>query len=192
MEDLARVPTHISRVMYRHATARDVEAIAGLHADSWRRNYRGAFADAFLDGDVSADRLSVWSRRLTRPAPWSECTIVAECDGRVIGFAHTVLEEDPTWGALLDNLHVEHDQKGRGIGTRLMSQTAHTVIERTPGSGLYLWVLEGNRAAQAFYEARGGKCVGREVSEPPGGGIVIGLRYVWPDPSVLLGSEALR
>jgi GNAT superfamily N-acetyltransferase len=178
--------------MYRHATARDVEAIAGLHADSWRRNYRGAFTDAFLDGDVSADRLSVWSGRLTRPAPWSECTIVAECDGRVIGFAHTVLEEDPTWGALLDNLHVEHDQKGRGIGTRLMSQTAHTVIERTPGSGLYLWLLEGNRAAQAFYEARGGKCVGREVSEPPGGGTVIGLRYVWPDPSVLLGSEALR
>jgi hypothetical protein len=27
-----------------------------LHADSWRRHYRGAYADAFLDGDVLADR----------------------------------------------------------------------------------------------------------------------------------------
>jgi ribosomal protein S18 acetylase RimI-like enzyme len=177
---------------YRHATARDVEAIAALHADSWRRNYRGAFADAFLDGAVSADRISVWRDRLTRPARSNECTIVAERDGGVVGFAHTILEEDPTWGALLDNLHVKHELKGQRIGTRLMSETAHAVIEQTPGSGLYLWVLEGNKAAQAFYEARGGKCVGREDSEPPGGGTVTGLRYVWPDPSVLLVSEAVR
>jgi GNAT superfamily N-acetyltransferase len=177
---------------YRHATARDVEAISALHADSWRRNYRGAFADAFLDGDVAADRLSVWRDRLSRPARSNECTIVAEWDGGVVGFAHTILEEDPTWGALLDNLHVQHDQKGHGLGTRLMSETAYAVIKRTRGSGLYLWVLEGNTAAQAFYEARGGKCVGREDSEPPGGGTVTGLRYVWPDPSVLLVTEAVR
>ena len=48
-------------------------------------------------------------------------------------------------------------------------------------------MLEGNAAAQAFYDARGGRLVGREVTDPPGGGgTVVGLRYVWPDPSVLL------
>ncbi len=28
--------------------------------------------------------------------------------GGLIGFAHTAFDEDPTWGALLDNLHVAH------------------------------------------------------------------------------------
>ena len=59
-------------------------------------------------------------------------------------------------------------------------------MERTPESGLYLWVLEQNKPAQAFYQARGGSCAEREVSEGPGGGTIIGLRYVWPDPSVLV------
>jgi len=40
-------------VGFRPARASDSEAIAALHADSWRRHYRGAYSDAFLDGDVA-------------------------------------------------------------------------------------------------------------------------------------------
>src|SRR5207247_680761 len=155
--------------------------------------YRGAYSDSFLDSDVVADRLAVWSDRL-QPGRrrTNECTIIAESDGTLIGFAHTLLNDDPRWGALLDNLHVRHDLKGHGIGTRLMAETAQAVIERSPSSGLYLWVLDGNKAAQSFYAARGGTCVASKSSEAPGGGTIIGLRYVWPDPSVLLGQETSR
>jgi ribosomal protein S18 acetylase RimI-like enzyme len=169
----------------RPATSDDVTAIATLHAESWRRHYRGAFSDSYLDGDLLSDRLAVWTERLARPMP-DLCTIVAGHDGVVVGFAHTRLDDDPRWGALLDNLHVAHGFAGQGIGTDLMAETAAAVVERTPTAGLYLWVLEPNLAAQAFYEARGGRCVGREVSEAPGGGSVVGLRYAWPDPSRLL------
>ena len=180
-----------SRLAYRDATARDVEAIAGLHADSWRRNYRGAYSDTFLDGAVLADRLAVWTDRLGGQSQPNQSTTVAEQNGLVIGFAHTILDHDPTWGALLDNLHVTHHLKGHGIGTRLMAETARAVIERTPSSGLYLWVLEQNNAAQAFYQALGGIYVGRKESEPPGGGAVVALRYSWPDLSVLLRHKSL-
>jgi ribosomal protein S18 acetylase RimI-like enzyme len=189
MSELAEVSQQTGRITYRHATARDVEAIAELHADSWRRHYRGAYSNAFLDGDLVADRLSVWSARLTQTGQGDQCTIIAEQDGTIVGFAHTFLEYDPKWGALLDNLHVRHDLKRSGIGARLMAETARAVIDRAPSSGVYLWVLEQNKAAQAFYDAQGGKCVGREESEPPGGGTVVGLRYVWPDPSALLERE---
>jgi hypothetical protein len=54
-------------VQYRPATERDIAAIAALHADSWRRNYRGAYSDEFLDRDVFEDRRAVWSERLTQP-----------------------------------------------------------------------------------------------------------------------------
>jgi ribosomal protein S18 acetylase RimI-like enzyme len=175
---------------FRLAGPADAEAVANLHADSWRRHYRGAYSDSFLDADVVADRLAVWSERLREPDP-RVGTILAE-DGSLIGFAHTVLDDDPTWGALLDNLHVANVHKRRGIGSRLLTLTAKAVIERAERTGLYLWVLEQNVGAQAFYEARGGRCVGRGLASPPGGvasrltGSPAKLRYAWPEPAVLL------
>ena len=170
----------------RPADARDAEAIAALHADSWRRNYRGAYLDSYLDGDVVIDRLVVWCERITCPEVTFR-TIVAEYDGMFAGFAHVNLDDDPTWGALLDNLHVTHELKGRGIGTRLMEASARAVLDATPGAGLYLWVLDVNAAARGFYAARGGVEAGCEMRGPfPGGGTALGRRIVWRDPSVLL------
>jgi ribosomal protein S18 acetylase RimI-like enzyme len=174
-------------MQYREATADDVEAIARLHADSWRQHYRGAFSDAFLDGPVVGERRTVWAERLTLP-PSSRYTVVAEHDGVVVGFAHTVFDDDPVWGALLDNLHVVHDLKRQGVGRCLMAESAHVVVERRPGSGLYLWVLQQNIAAQAFYDAIGGTRVGEGATEPPGGGTAPTYRYAWPDPAALVCS----
>jgi ribosomal protein S18 acetylase RimI-like enzyme len=178
-------------VWCRLADADDASAIAALHADSWRRHYRGAYADSYLDGDVVADRLEVWSERLGQ-ADDRAFTWVAEGTGRLVGFIHTVLDAEARWGALIDNLHVTTDRKGEGIGTRLLSAAAEVVLERRPSSGLFLWVLEQNRAAQAFYRARHAACVERAPVQAPGGdatrlyGAPAKLRYVWSDLSVLL------
>lgn len=163
----------------------DIEGIATLHAESWRRNYRGAFSDAYLDNDVVDDRRRVWTDRLTQPNPRCD-TVVAESDGAIVGFVHTILDDHPTWGALLDNLHVAQGFKRNGIGTQLMARTASAVMARGIHKCLYLLVLEQNRSAQAFYEAHGGEYVGSESSEPAGGGTIVGLRYVWRDPAALL------
>jgi len=181
---------HDEWLRFRRACPGDAEAVAHLHAASWRRHYRGAYSDAFLDGDVIADRLAVWSQRLREDDP-SRCTILAEAGG-VVGFAHAVFDEDAAWGALLDNMHVADGHKRRGIGSRLLALTAEAVLDRPERTGLYLWVLEQNVDAQAFYEACGGECVGRDVVSPPSGmpgrltGSPLKLRYVWPKPSVLL------
>ena len=137
-----------SDVRFREAHPGDAEAIARLHADSWRRHYRGAYSDAYLDGDVVSDRLAVWTERLADDD--RRCTILAENDG-LVGFANTYFDDDPTWGALLDNLHVLANRKRQGIGTRLLAQTAQALVGRPQPSGLYLWVLEQNAEGQAFY-----------------------------------------
>src|SRR5438309_9761447 len=98
----------------RPAYASDAPAVAALHADSWRRHYRGAYSDTFLDGDVAADRLAVWTERLSQLGP-QRCTIVAEEADALVGFVHTVLDDVPAWRALIDNLHVPHSPKPRGI-----------------------------------------------------------------------------
>ena len=169
-------------VIFRPATAADADAIGLLHADSWRRHYRGAYSDEYLDGEVYADRQAVWRERLG-VADTSAVTVVAELSDVVVGFAHIVFDHDPTWGAMLDNLHVTYDLKRQSIGSGLMADSARRVLARDLPTSLYLWVLEQNTAAQGFYNARGGECVERRSREPNPG---FGLRYVWRDPSALL------
>jgi GNAT superfamily N-acetyltransferase len=172
---------------FRRAGPSDAQAVAELHAESWRRHYRGAYADAFLDGDVHADRLAAWTARLREPDPGSE-TIVAEDGEGLAGFVHTVFDEDPRWGALLDNLHVAQRRKRRGIGSGLLALSAQAALDRD--TGLYLWVLEQNADARAFYEARGGRCVERILVRSLSGapsrlnGSPGALRYAWSDPAV--------
>ncbi|MGO9344387.1 MAG: N-acetyltransferase family protein [Acidimicrobiales bacterium] len=173
---------------YRLATEHDAGGIATLHAESWRRHYRGAYLDSYLDGPVVDERRKVWASRLDAFSP-DQCTVVADRFGDVVGFAHTVLDEDPKWGALLENLHVRNDLKGRGIGTRLLSEVALRLLGLHPSGSLHLWVLDQNRPAQRFYEARGGTRVESGVRGPfPGGGTAMGHRYYWKDISLLVES----
>jgi len=176
----------VTQIRYRPANPSDAAPIGRLHADSWRRHYRGAYSDAYLDGEVGEERTVVWTERLSE-VDADHYTVVAESDGLIVGFAHTRLDEDPKWGALLDNLHVSFQLKRQGVGRVLMAETALVLGERRPTSGLYLWVLKQNTAAQAFYLAQGGVCVGETIRGPfPGGGMAPSLRYTWTDPSRLL------
>lgn len=181
-------------VVFRPAEANDAASVARLHADSWRRHYRGAYADAYLDGDIESERLQVWTTRLADAAraDATTATILAEDHQGLLGFVHVVFDDDQQWGALVANLHVTFDRKRGGIGTELMSRAAAALLEREPEGRLYLWVLEQNTAAQAFYSARGGRSVEREEAPPPGGdasrlnGPVVRLRYAWSDPRELI------
>jgi ribosomal protein S18 acetylase RimI-like enzyme len=181
---------------FRFAGPADAEAISRLHADSWRRHYRGAYSDAFLDGDVFADRLGVWTDRL-REHDRSCCTIVAE-HGGLLGFAHVLFNEHPRWGALLENLHVAERHRRRGMGSRLLGLVAEAIVARREGTPLYLWVLEQNLDAQAFYKSLGGRSEGRERVSPPGGiasrlsGSPVKLRYAWQEPGVLIEPASER
>lgn len=173
------------------AAAPDAAAIAALHADSWRRHYRGVYSDAYLDGDAFEDRQRVWTARLHAPQA-DAVTIVADSAGSIVGFGHTILADDARWGSLLDNLHVSHTHGRRGIGSQLLGLAARAVHERLPGSGLYLWVNKRNKSAQAFYAAHHGRCVECAASDPPGGrperlwGSPLKLRVAWKDLSPLL------
>ena len=50
-------------VAYRTAERGDAEAIAALHARSWREHDRGSFTDTFLDGNLPDERRWVWGGR---------------------------------------------------------------------------------------------------------------------------------
>ena len=181
----------VEHITIRPASAGDAPAVAWLHADNWRRHYRGAYSDSYLDGDLDADRLAVWTDRLADSDP-DRFTLAAVAGRDLVGFAHVVLDADPVFGALLDNLHVRDSLRGGGVGTRLLAAVARETLARRPQSGLYLWVLEQNTAAQVFYRARAGTFGDRALTSAPGGkpenlnGAPAKVRVRWPDPTVLL------
>jgi hypothetical protein len=70
---------------YRLAISQDAPSIAALHADNWRRTYRGNFSDAFLDDDVLSDRENVWKARLSQPAANQYVCVGTEGD-KIVGF----------------------------------------------------------------------------------------------------------
>ncbi|MDP9238215.1 MAG: GNAT family N-acetyltransferase [Chloroflexota bacterium] len=169
----------------RNALAGDAREIALLHADSWRRTYRGSYSDEFLDGDAVQNRLDVWQERLKAP-PTNQFVLLAEQDHVLQGFVCARGDDDPVWGSLVDNLHVRQEVKGRGIGASLMRAVGAWAMECYPKSGVYLWVLEANTAARGFYEHLGAANQGLVMNPSADGGVVAALRYTWPSPSALL------
>jgi GNAT superfamily N-acetyltransferase len=172
----------------REAHAGDIDAIARLHAESWRSAYRDQYRDAYLDGPVYEDRLSVWRGRLTSPPPNQHTVVVTE-GGVIVGFACAFADDDARWGTLLDNIHVDPGQKRAGIGSMLIIEVARWAAATYPRCGLYLWVLEANSSARRFYERHGGREAEHAYFEAPGGGNISSLRYAWPSPAALLAAS---
>lgn len=175
-------------ITYRPAIPADADAIARLHAYSWQQHYRGILRDTYLDHEIEADRRAVWRERFQRPKD-TQHIIVATDKDKVGGFACTYAQDDPTWGALLDNLHVSADWQGRGVGRALMQRSAQWVQRQASPEGLYLWVFEANTAARAFYERRGGVRQESVIVDNPGGGQAPVFRYVWSDLNLLTGAK---
>lgn len=173
----------------REATMSDLENIAQLHAQSWRIAYRGILSDAYLDGDLVADRRALWQDRFVQPAA-QQNILVAELNGTLVGFACSFGSHDANWGNLLENLHVAPAYKGVGIGSRLVTHVAQWCARTQAADGLHLWVLAGNTAAQSFYQRIGACAVEHSVWDAPDGRQVAELRFAWPRLAAVCQTQA--
>ena len=167
----------------------DAVEIAALHAQSWREHYRGEFEDAYLDGNLVAERTEVWRARLTRPAP-NQCVFVARSEAGLEGFVCVYGDHDPAWGSLVDNLHVVTTRHRRGTGRALMRAAGEWLARRFPDPPVHLLVLESNARARGFYEAIGGRCAQTSAMETNGGALVRSCHYVWDRAEALRDAAA--
>jgi len=111
--------------------------------------------------------------------------LLIEQQAELAAFVCVLLDSDPEWGALLDNLHVAARWRGQRLGSRLMGSAAAWVISQRPDSRLHLWVYEKNRAACKFYESLGGEAGNRMTEDAPDGSRVDVVRYGWRNLSAL-------
>lgn len=171
-------------MQFREANAADAQAIALLHAESWRHSYRGMLSDQFLDEEVVDDRFAIWQKRLTMPVE-GQFVLLAEAEKQLHGFACLFTNADEQYGAVLDNLHIRQASQGQGLGKILMRKTAVWLQTHHPQSSLHLWVFAPNQQAIRFYERLGGRLEGEKMETSFGKQPVRSLRYVWDDLSVI-------
>ncbi|MGB2712893.1 MAG: GNAT family N-acetyltransferase [Vicinamibacterales bacterium] len=162
--------------------ADDADEIAALHAESWRSAYRGFLPEAFLAGPIFDERRELWVSRMRAPDPHRRGVFKAVSGRSLAGFACVLLDADPSWGALLDNLHVKPAMKRQGIGRQLFEHVRWWVETTVPGTPVHLTVIEANVDARRFYERMGGTLVERELVEVIPGTQLVVLRYRWESP----------
>lgn len=138
----------------REASVDDLANIAGLHAQSWREIYHPVLSGDYLNEKVFAEREAVWTARLTQPNQ-NQIVLVAEFDGTFCGFICVLGANHPTYGTIIDNLHVKLANKGQGIGSSLLAAAASWAFDNYAEHDLYLEVLDCNPKAMGFYQAKG-------------------------------------
>lgn len=169
-----------TNTVLRQAIALDAETLAALHSESWRSSYRGILSNEYLDGAIVDERKRYWQKSLETPKPERHFILIAEQADEAVAFVSVYLDEEPAFGALLNNLHVRPHLKGQGLGKMLMVEAAKWTLAQHV-SQMYLWVFEANTEARRFYEVLDGKAVEEKLKSVAGNVERNLLRYVWKD-----------
>jgi ribosomal protein S18 acetylase RimI-like enzyme len=146
----------------RPAQPEDAPAIAHVHVESWRTTYKDLMPDEIL-ANLSAERRETYWRGVISNAEAADFVYVAETDdGRVVGFASGGPERDnhPVYKGELYAIYLLQAYQGQGIGRAMAAQVARKLVDGGL-TNMLVWVLTGNAACH-FYEALGGKEVGRK------------------------------
>jgi len=181
----------MNTLIFRRATGSDAEAIASLHTESWRDAYRGILPDSYLDGQIADERATLWRSRFSSLDSDRFLVVVTESPEELVGFACVLLDEDPQWGACLDNLHVLPRWRSRGVGRLLFGRAAQWVMSTVPGWPIHVWVFEANTGARRFYDALGGEVAEHHKKEVLKGITIPSVLYVWRDLQELLKNLTL-
>jgi GNAT superfamily N-acetyltransferase len=145
----------------RLATPEDATAIAVAHVRAWQVAYEGIVPASYLLGIDVDERTKTWESILSGEVAVegmrAPTDVVAVKDGRVVGFANVGpfrrAPSDATAGEIWA-IYVHPDHWGTGAGAALMQEAVAEFARQTVTRG-YLWVLEDNALARAFYERFG-------------------------------------
>ncbi|SCX28631.1 Protease synthase and sporulation negative regulatory protein PAI 1 [Agrobacterium sp. DSM 25558] len=157
----------MTEITLRAACVRDAREVAILHVAVWQQTYRDlAPENAFVTLDESY-RFEKWNEKLSVPEA-DQLVLVAEKENRLVGIAAAGAPSEKAFGGRgeIKFLYIDPDFKRQGIGRHLLRNLATHLRDRQY-PGVALSVVEGNRAATAFYEALGAEIIGRYVDPGP-------------------------
>ncbi len=150
----------------------NIDKISRIYALSWKTAYRGLIPDDYLDA-ISETR---WSPLLRAE---SSRLLLALEEGKPVGastYCEARDEKMKDWGEIV-SLYLLPTHYRKGIGSKLFSAAVAALADEGY-SDIYLWVLEGNIQARAFYEKNGFVCNGDINADNIGGRAVNEMKYI--------------
>ena len=127
----------------------DRNKISSVYEQSWKTAYRGIVPDDYLDS-IPAGR---WASKVDNPS-WH--TLVCLEDGQIIGtssFCESRFDVFEGYGEII-SIYLLPEYVGKGCGRQLMER-ALSELRKQRYTKAFLWVLEENNRARAFYEKIG-------------------------------------
>jgi ribosomal protein S18 acetylase RimI-like enzyme len=158
-----------SGLVLRAARPDEVDALAELHAWSWRVTYGPLLTPEEASLLTVEERRRLWERALGAPAA-REAVLVAQEAGRVVGLVFAGSSHDDDRGPDVGEIHAIHVEPGRhgqGIGGRLLD----AAVDHLRAAGFTratLWVIRENDEARRFYEGQGWRPDGTAKRGPMG------------------------
>jgi ribosomal protein S18 acetylase RimI-like enzyme len=168
-------------VTVRAAAEADLPRIAEIKVRNWGDTYV-PLVDSVVLGPFLDEAAQLEDLRTAWRKPSTLFLVAQDASDTVIGYALTHVDDEPDpW---LESLHVIRESRGTGAGTHLMRATAAELLARGHRT-MRLGVVQGNAAANRFYEHLGGTMTGREPTSWADG--VWHDIYRWSDLSPLIG-----
>jgi len=135
------------------ADERHSDALAKLHADTWRLAYRGIIPHLHLEKMIARRGPEWWQRTLVLGASM----LVAEFDGALAGYAYLGPNRARPlgYGGEIYELYMRPEYQGVGLGEQLFGAARRNLAE-IHSNGFVVWALVENDGARAFYQAMGG------------------------------------
>ncbi len=139
--------------------------IGALAPERWREYRRlrlealrsdpDAFSSTFAESERFPD--DFWRGRLSDP---DVIFRFARRGDRLVGMASALCDQNP---ATIVSVHVERDERGKGVGGRLMAAVLDAIAARPEIDAARLWVSETRPAAIALYRRLGFQPIDREI-----------------------------
>ena len=154
----------------RYATVNDARSISAIYQQSTQSAYQDVMPEASIYSRLLERQEPFWARKLAVPPGKEQRFLVAECEGKVVGFVEIGAVNYPEEVAIEDTgelhfLFVAPDFMGGGIGHRLLARA--TELFREDGyRRAILWVFSRNVRARRFYESEGWRTDGVERADP--------------------------
>jgi RimJ/RimL family protein N-acetyltransferase len=169
-------------VAVRPAEPSDAHELAVVHVRAWQAAYQGLISQQYLDNLDVVERTAAWGRGLG-DAGSGVRVLVAEVDGRVVGFVNfgraRDVESEADGEVYAINVHPDHWQVGAGSALLTAAQRGLADLGYRRA---VLWVLPGNTRARRFYQRFGWAAEGVDRTRDVQGATVPEVRYGRPLP----------
>jgi ribosomal protein S18 acetylase RimI-like enzyme len=166
-------------LIVRKAQLKDAAGIAKVQVEAWQSAYKGEIPDSYLDSLSVEKRTERWHDILSKPEDNAD-TIVAEVDGKIVGFCSVSHCRDTdilnSTGELWA-IYVDKDYAGKGVGTAIHNKGLN-ILKNKKFTHATLWVLTSNNKARKWYEARGWRVEGKTKSDKRDGFSLEETRYI--------------